>query len=147
MASVNMAVVVGFVGNEPRINTLQSGRKVASFSMATTESGYTTQNGQQVPERTEWHNIVCWGKTAEVVERFVHKGSSLYVQGKMRSRTYEKDGQTRYVTEIECEVMQLLDKRPDNAAPQPMAQTVPALNQVLSNMQQKMPAVNEELPF
>ena len=65
----------------------------------------------------------------------------------MRSRTYEKDGQTRYVTEIECEVMQLLDKRPDNAAPQPMAQTVPALNQVLSNMQQKMPAVNEELPF
>lgn len=111
MASVNMGIVVGFVGNEPRINTTQSGRKVASFSMATTEAGYTTQSGQQIPERTEWHNIVCWGKTAEVVERFVHKGSSLYVQGKMRTRSFDgNDGQKKYITEIECEVMQMLDK-------------------------------------
>lgn len=113
MASVNMAIVVGFVGDDPRINSTQSGRKVASFSMATTEKGYTTQSGQQVPDRTEWHNIVCWGKTAEVVERFVRKGSSLYIQGKMRTRSYEKDGQTRYVTEIECESMQMLDRRAD----------------------------------
>ena len=107
-----MAIVVGFVGNDPRINTLQSGRKVASFALATTEAGYTTQSGQQIPEKTEWHNIVCWGKTAEVVEKFVHKGSSLYVQGKIRNRSYDgNDGQKRYVTEIECEVMQMLDKR------------------------------------
>lgn len=113
MASVNMAIVVGFVGDTPRINTLQSGRKVASFSMATTEKGYTNQSGQQIPDKTEWHNIVCWGKTAEVVERFVHKGSQLYIQGKMRTRTYEKDGQTRYTFEIECETLQLLDRRND----------------------------------
>ena len=99
MASVNMAIVVGFVGDDPRINQTQSGRKVASFSLATTEKGYTTQSGQQIPDRTEWHNIVCWGKTAEVVERYVRKGSSLYIQGKMRTRSYEKDGQTRYMTE------------------------------------------------
>ena len=114
MASVNMAIVVGFVGDDPRINQTQSGRKVASFSLATTEKGYTTQSGQQIPDRTEWHNIVCWGKTAEVVERYVRKGSSLYIQGKIRNRSYDgNDGQKRYVTEIECEVMQMLDKRQD----------------------------------
>lgn len=114
MASVNMAIVVGFVGDDPRINQTQSGRKVASFSLATTEKGYTTQSGQQIPDRTEWHNIVCWGKTAEVVERYVRKGSSLYIQGKIRTRSYEKDGQTRYMTEIECESMQMLDRRAES---------------------------------
>lgn len=114
MASVNMAIVVGFVGNDPRITALQSGRKCASFALATTETGYTTQSGQQIPEKTEWHNIVVWGKTAEVVEKYVHKGSSLYIQGKIRNRSFEgQDGQKRYITEIECEVMQMLDKRQD----------------------------------
>lgn len=125
MASVNMAIVVGFVGDTPRINTLQSGRKVASFSMATTEKGYTAQSGQQIPDKTEWHNIVCWGKTAEVVERFVHKGSQLYIQGKMRTRTYEKDGQTRYSFEVECETLQLLDRRNDGQGQQSQPQYQP----------------------
>lgn len=125
MASVNMAIVVGFVGDTPRINTLQSGRKVASFSMATTEKGYTTQSGQQIPDKTEWHNIVCWGKTAEVVERFVHKGSQLYIQGKMRTRTYEKDGQTRYSFEVECENLQLIDRRNDGQGQQSQPQYQP----------------------
>lgn len=120
-----MAIVVGFVGDTPRINTLQSGRKVASFSMATTEKGYTTQSGQQIPDKTEWHNIVCWGKTAEVVERFVHKGSQLYIQGKMRTRTYEKDGQTRYSFEVECENLQLIDRRNDGQGQQSQPQYQP----------------------
>lgn len=93
--------------------------------MATTEKGYTTQSGQQIPDKTEWHNIVCWGKTAEVVERFVHKGSQLYIQGKMRTRTYEKDGQTRYTFEIECETLQLLDRRNDGQGQQPQPQYQP----------------------
>lgn len=144
MASVNMAIVVGFVGDTPRINTLQSGRKVASFSMATTEKGYTNQSGQQIPDKTEWHNIVCWGKTAEVVERFVHKGSQLYIQGKMRTRTYEKDGQTRYTFEIECETLQLLDRRNDgqqNPYPIPAElKTREAVNQFQQQyMQQPQP--------
>lgn len=135
MASVNMGIVVGFVGNEPRINTTQSGRKVASFSMATTEAGYTTQSGQQIAERTEWHNIVCWGKTAEVVERFVHKGSSLYVQGKMRTRSFDgNDGQKKYVTEIECEMMQMLDRKADGN--QAQAQPQAASPQVSNNPSQ-----------
>lgn len=116
MASVNMAIVVGFVGDEPRVNTTQSGRKVGSFSVATTEKGYTAQNGTTYPDKTEWHNIVCWGRTAEVVEKYVRKGSSVYVQGKMRNRSYEKDGQTRYVSEIDCEIMQMLDRRTESQA-------------------------------
>lgn len=127
MASVNIAIVVGYVGNEPRVSSTQSGRKVASFPLATTEAGYTAQNGNQVPERTEWHNIVCWGKTAEIVERFVHKGSSLYVQGKNRTRSYDgNDGQKRYVTEIECEVLQMLDRRADGSQPQGQNQAASA---------------------
>lgn len=114
MASVNMAIVVGFVGDNPKVNTTQSGRKVATFTIATTEKGYTNQNGQQIPDRTEWHNIVCWSKTAEVIEKYVHKGSSVYIQGKLHTRTYEKDGQKHYATEIECETMQMLDRKTDN---------------------------------
>ena len=111
MASVNTAIVLGYVGDEPKITTMASGRKVANFSIATTEKGYTNQSGQMIPDRTEWHNIVCWAKLAEVVEKYVHKGSLLYVQGKMRTRSYVKDGQTHYVTEIECENMQMLPRK------------------------------------
>ena len=112
MASLNQAMVIGFLGDEPKVNTTQSERKVASFSIATTEKGYTARNGTQIPNRTEWHNIVLWGKLAEVAEMFLHKGSSVYVQGKMRTRTYEdKNGIKRYITEIEGETMQMLDRK------------------------------------
>ena len=148
MASVNMAIVVGFVGDDPRINQAQSGRKVASFSLATTEKGYTTQNGQQIPDRTEWHNIVCWGKTAEVVERYVRKGSSLYIQGKIRTRSYEKDGQTRYVTEIECESMQMLDRRAESQQSQYQGESqYPKQGCASSHQVQEQKKDDDDLPF
>lgn len=143
MASVNMAVVVGFVGSDPRVATTRNGMKTAGFSVATTEKGYTAQNGTVYPDRTEWHNIVCWGRLADIVERFVKKGSSVYVQGKMRSRTYEKDGQTRYAFEIECETLQLLDRQSEvsqNSGQQPVQTWTPS--------QQPMPQNNEiDTPF
>lgn len=115
MASINMVVIVGFVGDEPKINTTQNGRKMASFTVATTEKGYTSQQGVQYPDRTEWHSIIAWGKTAEVIERFIHKGSLVYVQGKLRTRSYEDKNQIkRYVTEIEVETLQMLDKKPSS---------------------------------
>lgn len=89
MASVNMAIVVGFLGDEPKVTTMQNGRKIASMAVATTEKGYTLQNGTQVPDKTEWHNIVLFGKVAEVAERYLHKGSSVYIQGKMQTRSYD----------------------------------------------------------
>lgn len=114
MASINQATVIGFVGDEPKVSTTQAGRKVASFAVATTEKGYTAQNGTTYPDRTEWHNIVLWGKLAEVAEKFLHKGSSVFVQGKMRTRSYEdKNGLKRYITEIEGDIMQMLDRKAD----------------------------------
>lgn len=150
MANVNMAIVVGFVGDNPRVNTTQSGRKVASFTIATTEKGYTAQNGQQIPDKTEWHNIVCWGKTADVVEKYIRKGSSLYIQGKMRTRSYDKDGITRYVSEIECENMQMLDRRTESQAQQPSQPSQPSQPQYGGNYQQQTQYTgdaNGDLPF
>lgn len=114
MASFNQATVVGFVGDEPRIIQTQSNTAMASFAIATTERGYQRQDGSQVEDCTEWHNIVFFGKPAEIIGRYVHKGSSLFVQGKMRTRSYEgKDGIKRYVTEIIGDNFQLLDKKTD----------------------------------
>jgi single-strand DNA-binding protein len=112
MATFNQATVIGFVGDEPRIIQTQSNTAMASLAIATTERGYQRQDGTQVEDRTEWHNIVFFGKPAEVIGRYVHKGSSLFVQGKMRTRSYEdKDGIKRYVTEIIGDNFQLLDKK------------------------------------
>lgn len=112
MATFNQATIIGFVGDEPRIMQTQSNTAMASFAVATTERGYQRQDGTQVEDRTEWHNIVFFGKPAEVIGRYVHKGSSLFVQGKMRTRSYDdKDGIKRYVTEIIGENFQLLDKK------------------------------------
>ena len=110
--SINKAILVGNVGADPKVTTYSSG-KAAQVSLATTERGYTLQNGTQVPERTEWHNLIAWGKTAEVMERYVHKGSKLYVEGKIKPRSYE-DGHGRkcYVTEIHVDVLELLDPKP-----------------------------------
>lgn len=89
MATFNQATVIGFVGDEPRIIQTQSNTAMASFAIATTERGYQRQDGTQVEDRTEWHNVVFFGKPAEIIGRYVHKGSSLFVQGKLRTRSYE----------------------------------------------------------
>lgn len=143
MASFNQATVIGFVGDEPRVNITQTGRKMATLSIATTEKGYTRKDGTQVQDRTEWHNIVLWGKLAEVAESYVHKGASLFVQGKMRTRSYEKDGIKRFVTEIEGETLQLLDRRQTGAqgggyAPQ---------TQNIQQPQVQQQANDDDLPF
>lgn len=102
MASINKATIIGFVGQEPKVDTLQTGTKV-TLSVATTEKGYTTQGGTTVPDRTEWHNIVLWGKLAEIAGQYLHKGSSVYIEGKIRTRSYDdRNGIKRYVTEIRC---------------------------------------------
>jgi single-strand DNA-binding protein len=122
MASINKATIIGFVGQEPKVDTLQSGVKVASFSVATTEKGYTTQSGATIPDRTEWHNIVLWGKLAEVAGNYLHKGSSVYVEGKIRTRSYDdRNGVKRYVTEIHGDIMQMLDRKSDGGNQQQYA--------------------------
>lgn len=109
--SVNKVILIGNVGKDPEIRHLDKNVTVAKFPLATSERGYTMQNGTQVPERTEWHNIVAWRGLAEIVEKFVKKGSQLYVEGKIQSRSWEKDGIKRYITEIYAENIQLLGRR------------------------------------
>ena len=109
--SVNKAILLGNVGRDPQVRYLDKNVAVANFSLATTERGYTMQNGTQVPDRTEWHNIVAWGGLAELAEKYIKKGSQIYVEGKLQTRTWEKDGIKRSTTEIVAEQIQLLGRR------------------------------------
>ena len=122
--SVNKIILIGNVGKEPEVRYYDNGGAVANFSLATTERGYTAANGTQVPDRTEWHNIVLWRGLAEIAEKYVHKGSKIYIEGKIRTRSYDdQQGVKRYVTEVWGDSMELLDRKPDsgggNRAPFP----------------------------
>ena len=114
MASLNKVLLIGNVGAEPQIKTLASGNKVANITLATSER-YKDRNGEQ-KEDTEWHSVQAFGKLADVVERFVHKGSLLYLDGKIRTRSYEADGRTVYRTEILADHIQMLDRRENRPA-------------------------------
>lgn len=107
--SLNKVMLIGHVGTEPEVRYVDQGLAVASLRLATSEPGYTLENGTQVPERTEWHNIVLWRKQAEIVEKYVHKGDKLYIEGKIHTRSYDdKNGIRRYVVEIYAEGIELL---------------------------------------
>ena len=114
MASLNRVTLIGNCGAEPQIKTFASGNKVASITLATSER-YKDRNGEQ-KEETEWHSVQAFGKLADVVERFVHKGSLLYLDGKIRTRSYEADGRTMYRTEILADHIQMLDRRENRPA-------------------------------
>lgn len=118
--SVNRATLLGNVGQDPEVKTLENGRKVATLTLATTERGYTLQNGTSVPERTEWHSLVLWQGLAEVAEKYVRKGMQLYVEGKITTRSWEKDGIRFYKTEIQVIDIQMLGKKAE-AQQQPAA--------------------------
>lgn len=105
----NKVQLIGHVGNAPEIVTLESGKKLAKFSIATNES-YKNAKGEKITD-TQWHNIVAWGKTAELIESYVPKGKEIGIEGKLTSRSYEdKEGQKRYVTEVVCNELLLLGK-------------------------------------
>jgi single-strand DNA-binding protein len=109
MASLNKVTLIGYIGKQPEIKSMDNGNKVASLSLATTEAGYALQNGTQVPERTDWHNVIAWGAIAGIIERYAQKGNQVYVEGRLRTRNYEDKNKTRhYITEIMCEKFLLL---------------------------------------
>jgi len=102
-------MLIGNVGNDPEVRYVEQGVAVGSFRMATTDRAYKLQNGTEVPERTEWHNIVVWRRLAETVEKYVHKGDKLYIEGQLRTRSYDdRNGVKRYVTEIWADSMEML---------------------------------------
>ena len=110
---MNKVMLIGNVGKDPDVRYYDADQAVAQFPLATTERGYTLQNGTKVPDHTDWHKLVVWRGLAKVVEKHVHKGDKLYVEGRIRYRSYDDPkGQRRYVTEILVENMELLNPKP-----------------------------------
>lgn len=131
MATLNRVQLIGYLGDEPKIELLQSGTvKKATLSVATTDKGYTTRSGSVIPDRTEWHTVVFWGNLADLCEKYLHKASCVYVEGKIRTRSWDdQNGMKHYRTEIDGSQIQLLDRKPMTAeadpAPQPQDQQAP----------------------
>ena len=118
--SVNRVILIGNVGQDPRVKYFDTGSAVATFPLATTDRGYTLANGTQIPERTEWHNIVASNRLAEIVDKYVHKGDKLYLEGKIRTRSYDDSrGIKRYITELFVDNMEMLSVKPQQAPPPP----------------------------
>jgi single-strand DNA-binding protein len=146
--SVNKIILLGNVGKDPEVRYFDNGGAVANFTLATSERGYTAANGTQVPERTEWHNIVLWRGLAEVAEKYVKKGSKIYLEGKIRTRSYDDAaGNKRYVTEVWGDNMEMLDRKPADAtgAAPPFSQ--PPLEKQPSVQQQAAPTETTDIPI
>ena len=125
MAGVNKVILVGNLGKDPEVKYLDSGVAVANFSLATSES-YKNKEGERV-NQTEWHNIVLWRGLAEVAEKWLKKGSSVYIEGKIKTRKWEdKDGNTRYNTEILADNMTMLGSKPTSESVAPTTSEQPA---------------------
>ena len=143
--SVNKVILLGNVGKDPDVRYPSQGQTVASFPFATSDRAYTNSQGVQVPERTEWHNIVMWGKNAEVVEKYVRKGAKLYIEGKLRTRNWidNNTSNKRYITEVYVDNFEILSTGGQSAQNQ---QQQPA-QQVQPQQPVQQPTQNEEPPF
>jgi len=143
VASINKVILIGNLGKDPQLDYTSSGKARCRFSLATTEQ-YKDRDGQQ-QEKTEWHNIVMWGRTAEIAGEYLKKGSKVYIEGSIQTRQYQdKEGQTKYITEIIGRVLQLLNRNGQqrNEAPppeEPAGKPVPK--------KAGPPADDDELPF
>lgn len=105
----NKVQLIGNLGNDPEIINLESGKTLAKFAIATNES-YTNPKGEKITD-TQWHNVIAWGKTAQIIEKYVTKGKEVAIEGKLTSRSYDdKDGNKRYVTEVVCNELLMLGK-------------------------------------
>ena len=110
MSSVNKVILIGNVGADPEVRYLDRGVAIATFNLATTERGYVMQNGTQVPDVTEWHSVVLWRNLAEWAQQNLKKSMKVYVEGKLKTRSWEKDGQIRRKTEVIAENIQILHR-------------------------------------
>ena len=130
---INKVIILGNLGQEPKIQHMPSGSAVTSISVATSESWKDKNTGQQ-EQRTEWHRVVFFNKLAEIAGQYLKKGSKVYIEGSLRTRSWDKDGEKRYTTEIVANEMQMLDNKGDggNAA---------------GNSTQQTPDFDDDIPF
>ncbi len=113
MAGVNKVILLGNLGKDPEVKAIDNGRKVARFTLATTES-YRNQQGERV-DQTEWHNVVFWGPVVDVIDKYLKKGNQVYVEGKINNRSYDdKEGNKKYITEIVGQTLTLLGGKPQS---------------------------------
>ena len=137
-------MLIGNVGTDPEVHYYEADQAIAKLRLATTERGYTLPNGTQVPERTDWHNLLFDKRLAKIVERYVHKGDKLYIEGRLRNRSYDdKRGIRHQYTEIDVENMEFLSPRSASASSQPSV-SPSAATQTANTIKQED---NSELPF
>jgi single-strand DNA-binding protein len=143
MGSVNKAILVGNLGRDAEVRFTPGGQAVASFSIATTEN-WTSKDGEK-KEQTEWHKIVLWGKSAETLQPYLTKGKQIYVEGRLQTRNWEKDGQKHYTTEVKADRIVLLGgggrggERPDRGSESGGAYADP--------MRDQSPLTDDDIPF
>lgn len=156
--SLNKVLLIGNAGKDPEIRHLESGVATASFSLATTER-FKDRNTGDYRDQTEWHNIVCWRNQAEFAEKYIRKGTQLFIEGRLRTRSYsDRDGNVRYTTEIVVDNIQLLGRKSDNPAnqgqyaapaakqqPSPREFVPPATSGVQNDFQDD--SIGDDLPF
>jgi single-strand DNA-binding protein len=144
MSGINKVILIGRLGKDPDIRTFETGVKKASFTMATSEIR-KDKDGNRT-ELTEWHNIVCWRNLAENAEKYLTKGKQIYLEGKLRTRSWEDNGVKHYITEIEASTFTMLGTKADNEQPVvtqvPNADTVPVAPEPTS-----VPDTPDDLPF
>ncbi|PIB37158.1 single-stranded DNA-binding protein [Reichenbachiella sp. 5M10] len=148
MAGVNKVILVGNLGRDPEVRHLDNGRAVANFSIATSET-YKNKQGERVTT-TEWHNMVLWSPLAEIAEKYLKKGNQVYIEGKLTSRSYEdKDGVTKYITEVVGREMTLLggprQEGADNSTP-PAAASQPSNSEIVDSTVEDSNEI-DDLPF
>lgn len=146
MAGVNKVILVGNLGRDPEVLTFENGVKKASFSMATTES-YKDKEGNKI-EQTEWHNIVLWRGLAEIAEKYLRKGNPIYLEGKIKTRSYEVNGQKKYITEIFGDNMQMLGRRDQQDQQNtPQTQQTPPPDNSENDFSPSEEGTSDDLPF
>jgi single-strand DNA-binding protein len=148
---VNKVILVGNLGNDPDVRYMPNGNAVANVSLATSDSWKDKNTGEQ-QERTEWHRVVFFNRLAEIVEQYVKKGSKIYVEGRLQTRSWEQDGVKRYTTEIVASEMQMLDSRgsagSDFGDSQPAQQSQPAAqSKPAQSAPQNFDNFDDDIPF
>ncbi len=152
MASVNKVIIVGNLGADPETRYTPSGDAVTSIRVATTDKWKDKASGE-MKEQTEWHRISFWGRLAEVAGEYLKKGSQVYIEGSLRTRKYEKEGQTHYSTEIRGDVMQMLGRReggggPREFEPKPSGESRPAESKPAAKKPAgKFDDMEDDIPF
>lgn len=145
---MNKVMLIGNVGKEPDVRYYEADQAVAQVSLATTEKGYMLPNGTQIPDRTEWHNLVFYRSLAKIVEKYVHKGDKLYVEGKIRYRFYDdKQGKRRFVTEIYVDNMELLTPKSASTHATDASTSTVESQTVGSQAETSSTSDNSNLPF